>query len=265
MANSLRVASYPGNAVLFVYRQRGTNASSATDHREIPMTATAQTTSTQAVTTTGNTIYYIAKLITLGFAAGCLYFSFSHTILLAQMLGASGAQAYTSPAFIDGIMLLGRLGMAEAFDATTRKIGRWMLVGGALLSLAANIAAGRNAGERILGGLVVGGFLLTEWYAGKLKPAPPAELTPQQKAAATRARNAAAKPPAKRKPATKTTTSKPRTRKAAAKPATTPAHPVAAIQALPTTLPVPVSGAPVSYNNGLVIAYSLDDIPALTN
>jgi hypothetical protein len=234
-------------------------------------TAQAQPTTTEVAQTAGNVTYYLAKAIVIGFAAGCLYFSFNHTIHLAHMLGATGAQAYSTPAFVDGFMLLGRLGMADAFDASTRKIGRRMMVVGALLSLIANVAAGQTLGDRIIGALVVIGFLVTEWYAGKLKPAPAPELTPAQKAAITKARNAAAAKaagttPAKRKPAAKSTnktpTVKTRTRKATP---VTPTHPVAAIEALSTTLPVPISGAPVGYNNGLVIAYSLDDIAALTN
>jgi hypothetical protein len=235
------------------------------------MTATAQTTSTETARVAGNATYYVAKTIVVGFAGGCLYFSFSHIIDLAHMLGATGAQAYTAPAFIDGFMLLGRLGMSAAFDASTRKIGRWMMTIGALLSIAANFFAGHTVGDRAIGVMVVIGFLVTEWYAGKLKPAPPAELTPAQKAAITKARNKAAatagqtKAPAKRKPATKTTTAKSRTRKTTTKPAATLTDPVAAIQALPTALPVPISGAPVSYNNGLFIARSLDDVAAYTN
>lgn len=223
------------------------------------MTTTTATAQTQ--TATGNTTYYLAKTIVIGFAAGCLYFSFSHTIELAHMLGATGAQAYSSPAFIDGFMLLGRLGMSSKFDVSTRKIGRRMMTVAAVLSLIANIAAGQTPGDKIIGAMVVFGFLITEWYAGKLRPAPPAELTPAQKAAVTRARNAAAKAattkaPAKRKPAAKPTAAK-APAKARARKATpaVPAYPVAAIAALtPKQLAdAPVSPAPAMTPNGLWI------------
>lgn len=226
-------------------------------------TAPNQPSTTEVAQTAGNVTYYLAKAIVFGFAIGCLYFSFSHTIHLAHMLGATGAQAYSTPAFIDGFMLLGRLGMSPKFDISTNKIGRRMMVIGALLSLAANIAAGQTAGDRIIGALVVIGFLVTEWYAGKLKPAPAAPLTPAQKAAITKARNAAArkttpKAPTTRKPVAKASTAKTRTRKPApAAPLTAPAplHPVAAIAALtPEQLAdAPVSPAPMMTATGLWI------------
>ncbi len=224
-----------------------------------------QPTTTEVTQTAGNVTYYLAKTIVLGFAVGCLYFSFSHTIELAHMLGATGAQAYSTPAFVDGFMLLGRLGMSPKFDASTNKIGRRMMTVGALLSLAANIAAGQTAGDRIIGALVVIGFLVTEWYAGKLRPAPQAPLTPAQKAAATRARNKAAGTTTKKAPAkAKAAPRKPRTRKPAT---TTPAvHPVAAIQAL---TPQQINDAPVSpapyMASQLVIATSMADVRDLTN
>lgn len=231
--------------------------------------AQPQPTNAEVAQVAGNATYYLAKTIVLGFAIGCLYFSFSHTIHLAHMLGATGAQAYSSPAFVDGFMLLGRLGMADAFDAATRKVGRRMMTVGALLSLIANVAAGQTVGDRILGALVVIGFLVTEWYAGKLKPAPiPAqvELTPAQKGAVTRRRNAEAaktagttrKAPAK---STKSTPAKPRTRKATTvKPAN--AIVAAAMAPYPNT---PISPAPAMTNSGIWIATSPADVKALTN
>jgi hypothetical protein len=225
-------------------------------------------TATQQDSTAGNFTYYIARTIVLGFAIGCLYFSFDHTIHLAHMLGATGTQAYTAPAFVDGFMLLGRLGMSAKFDAATNKIGRRMMVVGALISLAANIAAGQTLGGRILGAAVVIGFLVTEWYAGKLKPAPaPAPtVTPDEQAAIDLAakRSAAARKAAETRKANQAAkpTRKPRTRK----PAAAKTHPVAAIQAL---TPQQINDAPVSpapwMGPSLVIAKTTADIRNLTN
>ncbi len=231
-------------------------------------TAQIQPTATEVAQTASKATFVLAMVIVVGFAAGCLCFSFSHTIHLAHMLGATGTQAYTSPAFVDGFMLLGRLGMSPAFDASTRRIGRRMMTIGAILSLIANVAAGQTHGDRIIGALVVAGFLVTEWYAGKLKPAPAPELTPAQKAQITKARNAAAraaagqpeKAPAKRKPATKTT-GKPRTRKATTTVKPANAIVAAALAPYPNT---PVSPAPYMAGQ-LLIARTPGQIKDLTS
>ncbi len=229
-------------------------------------------TTTDAVSATGNATYYLAKTIVAGFAAGCLYFSFSHTIELAHMLGATGAQAYTTPAFLDGFMLLGRLGMSTKFDAATNKIGRRMMTVGAILSLASNVLAGQTPGDRIIGAMVVSGFLVAEWYAGKLRPAP--ALTPAQKGAQTKARNAALKAttgqaqakkaPAKRQAATTTKTNAAKTPARARKTTVKPANAIVAA-AMRTYPNFPVSPAPAMTNTGIWITTSPADVKTLTN
>lgn len=151
------------------------------------------------------------------------FISASHIVHVSQSLGLNGWYAYTTPAFIDLIAIAGKLSMLKRFDAYPefQRSGRWMLIAGGTLSLAANIGAGANWGERAYGVLIVGGFLLLENHltkaAGKttevaapnrkLDPQVAAEraakarvtreenkrkaMTPAQKAAATRARKAA--------------------------------------------------------------------------
>lgn len=156
---------------------------------------------TRKTTAGRNWTVIVARVIVIGFAAAALSISFSHIIELALLTGVVGWQAYASPLFVDGIMLLGRLGMSPKLDASTNRIGRAMLIGGGLLSLTANIAVGQSHGQRVLGAMVVGAFLLAEWYAGRIMPRP---LTPAQKAAATRAANAAKKTRTRKSPTAKT-------------------------------------------------------------
>lgn len=226
-------------------------------------------TATKTSKTPGNATYYIAKGIVAAFGTGCVALSFSHIIDLAHQLDATGIHPWIAPATVDSFMLLGRLGMSRRLDATTNKVGRWVMIGGAIISLIANIAAGHTNGDKIIGGAVVFGFLFAEWYAPQLKPAAPAELTPAQKGAQTRARNAAAskaagtaKAPAKRKPATKTTTAKPRTRKANTA-TVKPANAIVAA-ALAPYANTPVSPAPYMAGQ-LLVAKSPADVRALTN
>lgn len=156
-----------------------------------------------------NWTHITATVIVLAFALGALAISFTHVIELAHRYGVTGWQAAAAPFFVDGFMLLGRLGMSRRFDSATNRIGRRMMTAGALLSLAANIGVGVTVGQRVFGALVVIGFLVSEWYAGKLAPAPVVvtetaeeiavrELAEKRsaaakKAAATRAANRAAK------------------------------------------------------------------------
>jgi hypothetical protein len=129
--------------------------------------------------------YYAAKTVVLGFAGMALSISCTHVYQLAVRTGVAGWHSYVAPAFVDGMMLLGRLGQCKAFEETTRRAGRWVFAIGVILSFAANILAGETLGERVFGAMVVGGFAFGEWYAGKLKPAPKTTptVTPEEQAA----------------------------------------------------------------------------------
>jgi hypothetical protein len=48
------------------------------------------------------------------------------------------------------------------------------MVGSGLVSLACNVEAGTNIGQRVFGVLVVAGFITAEWYANRLRPTRPA-------------------------------------------------------------------------------------------
>lgn len=147
-------------------------------------------------TTPRNWTHITATAIVTLFAAGALAISFAHVIELATRYGVTGWQAWCAPAFVDGFMLLGRLGMSRRFDEATRRIGRRFMLAGAALSFAANIAVGETIGQRVFGALVVAGFIASEWYAGKLAPAPVVEVESDEEKAArelAEKRSAAAK------------------------------------------------------------------------
>lgn len=154
------------------------------------------------------------------FMIGAAVISTRHIVHISQTLGL-GWEAYTVPAFIDGIAIVGKVSMLARFSDSFRRSGFKLLMFGGVLSLAANVAAGNNWGERGFGVLVVAGFMLLESHAvkatrtavavpagRKLDPAEAARraakaratrrarqlaaMTPAQKAAATRRARAAA-------------------------------------------------------------------------
>lgn len=110
---------------------------------------------------------------------GAAVLSFMHIVTVGQRFGL-GWQAWTAPFLIDGFALLGAVGRGKAFTAASRKAGFRLMVGSGLVSLACNVEAGTNIGQRVFGVLVVAGFITAEWYASKLRPARrPAVRTPR--------------------------------------------------------------------------------------
>lgn len=146
--------------------------------------------------------------------------SATHIVETAHKLGLHDWQAYTAPALIDLVAIVGKLSMHSDFLQAFRRSGFRLLMAGGTLSLACNVYAGENLGERAFGVLVVGAFMLLEHHAtkgGKQAVANPvrrkldpqvaaeraakaratreanrlAKLTPAQRAAETRAKRAA--------------------------------------------------------------------------
>lgn len=164
-----------------------------------------------------NWTYIVTVAVVHLFMVGAAAISFSHIVDVSTTLGLTW-EAWTVPFFIDGLAILGKVGRSDRFAPTTQRAGLGLMAGAGALSLAANVMAGDNLGQQLYGVLVVAGFVTTEWYSAKLKPAPPAQperkldpqvaaeraakaratreanklaqLTPAQKAAATRARKA---------------------------------------------------------------------------
>ena len=139
----------------------------------------------------------LVKALVLLQYAGSVAISFAHIVAVGHRYGLTW-EAWTAPFLIDGFMVLGAIGRSPQFAAATRKTGQRLMAGAGLVSLACNVLAGHNVGQRAFGVLVVAGAITSEWYAAKLEAAPveqPRKLDPQTakeraaKAAATREAN----------------------------------------------------------------------------
>lgn len=122
-----------------------------------------------------NWTYTAAVVIVYGFLTAAAAGSFMHIVETAHKLGLDW-QAWTVPFLIDGVALMGKLGRSRRFATRTQRAGLSLILFGGTLSLAANVYAGDNTGQRAYGVLLVLGFVLVEWYAGQLAPA---EADPQ--------------------------------------------------------------------------------------
>ena len=121
--------------------------------------------------------------------------SATHIVETAHKLGLHDWQAFTAPALIDLVAIVGKLSMHESFSDRFRKSGFRLLMAGGALSLACNVYAGGNLGERAFGVLVVGAFMMLEHHATKggraaVTDKPARKLDPQ--VAASRAAKARA-------------------------------------------------------------------------
>ena len=112
----------------------------------------------------------IGTAIVALFMAGSLVLSFTHIAHLFELLGLTTGEQWLAPLFIDTYMVLGKLMQMKCWTPKTRKYGLRVVMIGAGLSFACNIAAGGSAGGRILGALVVAGFLTGEWLITTMIP-----------------------------------------------------------------------------------------------
>lgn len=127
----------------------------------------------------------VVKLIVWALLAYSMFTSATHITDTAHSLGLEGFAAYTLWVLIDIPAIVGKLLGGKAFAKSTQRLGFKLMVFSGLLSLACNIYAGDNLGQRGHGVLVVAMFIILENVATKIKPAPAV------KAAQTRARKAA--------------------------------------------------------------------------
>jgi hypothetical protein len=125
-------------------------------------------------TTRRITAYTVVSIIVNFFMLGAAAISFTHIITASAKLGLVNWQAYTVPFFIDGLAILGMIGRTHSIaartddPAATKRFGFRLQLGAGALSLAANVFAGHNLGEKLFGILVVAGFVVTEKYSEKL-------------------------------------------------------------------------------------------------
>jgi hypothetical protein len=156
-----------------------------------------------------NRTYLLVATIVRAFMLGAAGVSFTHIVATAHSLGLAW-EAWTVPLVVDGLAVLGLVGRSARFAPATQRAGLRLMVGAGLLSLACNVYAGHNLGQRLYGALIVAAFVVAEWYAAQLRPAPAKnakrcptgctcrrhaprakKLTPAQKGAITRARKRA--------------------------------------------------------------------------
>ncbi len=117
-----------------------------------------------------NWTYVLVATIVRTFMIGAAAISFSHIVATSHALGL-GWEAWTVPGFVDGLAVLGLVGRSARFAPSTQRAGLRLMTGAGLLSLACNVYAGHNLGQRLYGVLVVAGFITAEWYSAKLRPA----------------------------------------------------------------------------------------------
>jgi len=118
------------------------------------------------VTTRRDNALTIIRIVVWVFMLGAAVISFTHIVETGHMLGL-GWEAIAAPFLIDGIALVGKVSMLPRFSDRFRRSGRTLLMMGGTLSLACNIAAGHNHGQRAFGVLVVVGFMALESHAAK--------------------------------------------------------------------------------------------------
>jgi hypothetical protein len=128
--------------------------------------------------------YVVTVLIVWTLMLGTLAISASHIIETVQKLGLHDWHAYTTPALVDVIAVVGKLGRLDRFAEATRRSSFKLMVFGGALALACNVYAGNNHGERAYGVLLVAAFLLLENHATKLRLAPADHPVPHAPAAA---------------------------------------------------------------------------------
>jgi hypothetical protein len=142
--------------------------------------------------------YTVTKTLVYLQAIGAGVISFSHIVEVGQRYGL-GWQSYVAPFLIDGFAILGTIGRGRAFSDATRRAGLKLMICAGLVSLACNVLAGVNVGQRAFGVLVVAGYIVAEWYASKMHAAPAVIAAVADEATTARRRAAALKGAATRK------------------------------------------------------------------
>lgn len=134
----------------------------------------------------------IANRVKLGVTLVCtailmfvLYVSRDHITHTAHTIGLGGYQAETLFILIDIVAIVGKVLTMKYFAKSTRKIGLRLLVTAGTLSLACNVFAGSNLGERLYGAFIVVLFVGLEQVVTRIKPAPAVTAAKTREAKAT--------------------------------------------------------------------------------
>lgn len=122
---------------------------------------------------------FLVKAIVKLYFIGALAASFTHIMHAWSKIGLHGWQDVTTPFAIDGIAVIGMVMRSERWSDSTNKIGFRVQIGAGSLSLACNVFAGSNIGERVYGALIVALFLFSEWLSDHLVTRAQAEAEAQ--------------------------------------------------------------------------------------
>lgn len=131
-----------------------------------------------------NPTYAAAKTFAYSYLGFTLYLSFNHQIEL--FAGWGSHTPWVAPILCDTLMVFGKMLRNPKISASGRRAGGFLQYFGAALSLTANILAGDNAGDRIIGAMVISLMLIIEAVADHIKP------VEQDTAVAKQAKTAAA-------------------------------------------------------------------------
>lgn len=103
-----------------------------------------------------------------------LYVSRDHITHVAHLIGLSGYQAETLFVLVDIPAIVGKALQTKYFAASTRKVGKRLMIASGLVSLGCNVASGwfsGGYGPAGYGVFVVAMFLIMENVVTKIKPA----------------------------------------------------------------------------------------------
>lgn len=141
--------------------------------------------------------------------AYALFVSRDHITHVAHLIGLTGYQAETLFILVDIPAIVGKVLQTKYFAASTRKVGKRLMIASGIVSLGCNVASGwfsGGYGPAGYGVFVVAMFLIMENVVTKIKPA--AAVTARKNAAAGKAaprKRTARKAYTKRAPKTSTT------------------------------------------------------------
>lgn len=113
-------------------------------------------------------MYYTVKSIAILIAVAAAGYS-SYHIVQVGLTYELGAFAFVMPLFIDGLAIIATLARGnDRFPVVAQRGAVKVLAGAGAVSIAANLAAGHNIGQRLAGVVAVGAYVVAEWFVSKM-------------------------------------------------------------------------------------------------
>lgn len=138
------------------------------------------------------------KAITKGYFFGAMAISAIHTVHSFEKMGLHTGEQWITPLAVDGLAFFGLALSSSKYEDSTNKIGRRIQIAAAALQLASNLYAASSVGGMVLGGLIVGVYLLAEAVSPRIKTRAQAEAELAAKIEAEMAAQAEAEVQAKK-------------------------------------------------------------------